>query len=514
MVCSLQALRDMNITWPNILQVITNLDEKLGSRISALEERVHANISRTRVAHEQPTKESAAVGGNLKDEVEANAQQPSTSMPGRRGLTGQVASMFEALSKVSVTVANLQRQVVMDHTRLDDADFDNEAMTQSLQDVISALHREAGVREQQLSRMELRLCDKYKQNEDLYDRIEELRERFECGLRFQPQRCAKQVETDSSIVCTLGGRVGKFSQQVNTSKEDVTQQNGGAMSRVIKRLGEETSVVNPRSADHATSLDTDTDISDKAHVLNDANSSGSNLHPMQVSSVSEELTSACSDVVADPHAHLRGKVRRLVKKFGGNSSTGMAMGGEPPMEAFDESFQNARMTASGGDETNAMLFHSHGATGAYTATPATSRASQQLQQQWPTQKRRQVEPRNIRSRAGDEAALCEGSLPLNPGSHFGMPTIGAAPSETGYASIHGVEQHTRQHWSQISATGSTCCPVGTASSRVGSACSPRGSARRPRSHCDRATRGWTSGISARHCMSADKSGFYGASLAF
>jgi len=526
----LHTLCVMDITWPSILRVINKLEVKLGNRITALEERVHATISCNGIAYEQPPREAAAVGGSPRE-------QSPKSMPERRGLTAQMASMNEALFEVRVTVGHLQQQLVSEHTRLEDSDVHNEAMSQSLEDLVSAIHREAGVREKQVSKMELRLCDACKQHQDLYQRMEELSKRFECGPRLQPQvgqpdlSGMKQVDADCGA-CSLGDRVAKFSQQVvvhldemrgkhKTSKDDAAQQHGGkvgdcreptdaltvktsALSQLTKRLSDETSVVNLLSAVPATSVDTIVNISDKAHVFNDADSSRSTLDPREkATSLSDGLSSVSSDRAADPHVHLRGKVRRLVRKFGGNPGTGILME-EESTEASDESVRNVRMTVSGGDETNAMLLYSRGATGAYTPT---SRVSQQLQQQWQQQQQKpimnqgQVGPQLSRQ-AGVDAVLCErSSPPLDHRLLLGVPTDGAAPSETGIAAVRAGEQHTGQDCGQING------PVGSAHSPVVTPRSIVGSARRPRSHSNGPARGWALGLNGHPCMSADQNSF-------
>jgi len=407
----------MDVSWPNILRIISKLDEKLSFRISVLEQLALADDDMRR-AEAETTEGRRGDPDTVSTEADCRLC-PTISRDGR--LEARVSSMHRTMSEMEVTITHLQRQLAADENRFEACDWDFQALSESINDLFFAHHHKADTREKQLAIIGHRLSDVCKQQDKLQMQVDEMTSQLDSGffdqlpdavaateiLTHGLQRLAgrmEHLETDKLGSQIAGVQVAEVLQQVaaledevrgmhKISEEDsfaVTQQPNeasgklaehmdaleyktSAMTRVMRLLAKQTCILNvaniAHGRTHALAKDATAELSEIVKGFDELRSSGSSLQfegidhdgrtaedaPMSQPTFYETSIANLGDskmkqqVFFDAQRSLKGRVRRLVKQFGG------ACMEEEAAETCCDSHRSALSVVTGIDESNGAI---------------------------------------------------------------------------------------------------------------------------------------------------------------
>jgi len=450
----------MEVTWPNILRIISNLDAKLSTRISTLEDSVFADTSTTSGEPDGVHRTAAKTAEAKRSDPEAGSTEAdSLPCPTLRdgSLEARVSALQRTMSEVEVMIVHLQQQQHAEGNRLESCDWDSQALSESLKDLLFSLRHEVESRDKQVKIIGRRLSDVCKQEEQLEMQIDELAYRLDSGLPGQLSeamaateilthglgRLAVRVErletdkrgsqnSDMQVPGFLPPHVAALEDEIRgmhrICEEDgsvVRPQNSkapgnlsdrmgalecktSAMTRVMRLLAEQTCIVSAAKAargsrTQALPQDVAAEISEMVKLFDakgfdDSPSSGSSSHlnettDHQGQSGDEASIAVLGDAKSQQHAffeaqpRLKGRVRRLVKQFGGTSVPPGGME-EEAAETYCDSNRSALSVVTGFNESNGAMSSRSDATrwvpvssAAFDNQPCQEQDRQQPQQQ-------------------------------------------------------------------------------------------------------------------------------------
>jgi hypothetical protein len=203
----------MEVTWPNILRIISNLDGKLGSRISALEDVLYAETSGIADLRQPRAKADESKQGRGTDPDVVSTENdslvcPTHSRDGR--LEARVSAMHRGMSEMERAITQLQQQLAADQNRSDGRDWDSQAISESLTDLFFSVDRETKTREKQMDIIAQRLSDECRQRVELQSQVNELTYHVDTGLPSQLPDAIAATEILTRGLERLAGRVGRL----------------------------------------------------------------------------------------------------------------------------------------------------------------------------------------------------------------------------------------------------------------------------------------------------------------
>jgi len=359
---------------------------------------------------------------------------------------------------MEVTITHLQRQLTADVNRFEACDWDFQAFSESLKDLVLSLHREAEIREKQVAIIGRHLSDVCRQRDELQFQVDELGlpgqlpdaiaateiltqgleqlagrvERLETdmlGSRIADVQVAEVVQQMAALEDEVRGMhiiydedSPAVTQQHNeastnlTERIDVLEYKTNAMTRVMRLLAEQTCIVSAANAahgrTHALAQDVTAELSEivkgfEVKGFDELRSSGSSL---QFEAIDHDGRTAEEASMSQPTFHetsiaklgdsklkkqafldaqrrLKGRVRHLVKQFGGTCME------EETAETWCDSNRSALSNLTGIDESNGPMSSRSDATPrGCTTRPASSAVLdnqhwQQQEQQQQSQQR-------------------------------------------------------------------------------------------------------------------------------
>jgi len=277
----------MELSWPNILRVVSNLDSKFDNRFAELEDVL---FLRSCPVSNQQDLQSDFLGlysESLESPEVTTLVEQSTG--GRlEALEARVAGMSQAFCRMRVTLDDIKEQFRIQKRQAEELISDGRLtlLEESISDVFIAVHRESDARQKQVSGLDLELKGLWQ---------------HDCALQEQVERLAERVDSGLNGLTGLADlKLGPLSTKVQA-----LETKSGTLARIVKLIAEQACVTA-------------------------AGCNGLRYRPQEWSFPEEMLrwlSEGMDNMVCLPQQEelgasvedrLRGKVRRLVQQFGGS----------------------------------------------------------------------------------------------------------------------------------------------------------------------------------------------------
>jgi len=273
----------MELSWPNILRVISNLDAKFDSRFAELEDII---FLRNCLGSDQQDLHPDFLGLYSKPSESPEVTTPVDQSAGRlEALEARIAGMAQAFCRMRVTVGDIMDQFRTQKRQVEELISDGRLtlLEESISDVFVSVHRESNARLKQVSSLDLSLKDLRQRDRALEEQVEHL---------------AEQVD---SVLGKLSGLTGQKLGPLST-RVQALQTKSGTLARIVKLIAEQ-ACTSTTCANVGTVA---TEWASPEEMMRWWSEGMDNI-----SSLPQQEEMGASD-----ENRLRGKVRRLVQQFG------------------------------------------------------------------------------------------------------------------------------------------------------------------------------------------------------